>query len=344
MLKTSDFNFILPSNLIAQEPFFPKEETAMLVYNNKIIDSKIKHLSSFLDAGDVLVFNNTKVIKAQLVGIINRNSSKININLNQKNKDIWNALVKPAKKIKAGDSIEIGEDFFAEVVKKYDDGFIDIKFNCIEENLLSMLDKYGSMPIPPYIKRNKNDDEDQKNYQTFYAKQGQAVAAPTAGLHFSSDLFAELKRKKIKLAFLNLNIGAGTFLPIRSELIKDHKMHLETFSIDEENCRIINEAKEANKKIIAVGTTSLRALESIVKDNQALKATESSTDIFIYPPYNFKIVDALFTNFHLPKSTLFMLVCAFIGTESAFNIYEHAINNRYRFFSYGDCSILFKKN
>lgn len=316
----------------------------MLVYDNKIIDSKIKHLSSFLNAGDVLVFNNTKVIKAQLSGIINRNSSNININLNQKNKDIWNALSRPAKKIKEGDLIKIGKDFFAEVVKKYDNGFIDIKFNCIEENLLSMIDKYGSMPIPPYIKKSKNDDENQKNYQTFYAKHGQAVAAPTAGLHFSSHLFEELKQKKIKLAFLNLNIGAGTFLPIRSELIKDHKMHLETFSIDEENCKIINEAKEANKKVIAVGTTSLRALESMVKNNQPLKATESSTDIFIYPPYNFRIVDALFTNFHLPKSTLFMLVCAFVGTEYAFNIYEHAIKNRYRFFSYGDCSILFKKN
>ncbi len=314
----------------------------MLVFqNDNILDKKIINLIDFFQAGDVLVFNDARVIKAKLSGEILRNNAILHFNLDQERDGIWQALCRPAKKVKIGDEIKIADNFFAKVLDKNDDGFIKIKFNFAKDELVQALEKYGSMPLPPYIKRQKEQKEDNKNYQTIYAKNGVAVAAPTAGLHFNEKIFDLIEKKGIKKCFITLNVGAGTFLPVRSQDIRAHKMHNESFSISETSAQIINEAKKAGKKIIAVGTTSLRALESVADENGEIKECFSDTEIFIYPPYKFKIVDILMTNFHLPKSTLFMLICAFVGYENAFKIYNHAIANNYRFYSYGDASLLF---
>ncbi len=339
---TSDFDFNLPENLIAQQPFSNKEETPLLVFqNDNILDKKIINLIDFFERGDVLVFNDARVIKAKLSGEILRSQAILHINLDQEKNGIWQALCRPAKKVKIGDEIKFSQDFFAQVLDKNDDGFIKIKFNCQKDELISKLEKYGLVPLPPYIKREKEQEEDNKNYQTIYAKNGVAVAAPTAGLHFNEKIFDLIEKKGIKKCFITLNVGAGTFLPVRSDDIRAHKMHNESFSISKEAAEIINEAKKAGKKIIAVGTTSLRALEAVASENGEIKECFSDTEIFIYPPYKFRIVDVLMTNFHLPKSTLFMLICAFVGYENAFRIYNHAIANNYRFYSYGDASLLF---
>jgi S-adenosylmethionine:tRNA ribosyltransferase-isomerase len=345
MLKTSDFDFDLPPELIAQAPFFPREETKMLVFNGaSILDSQVISLNNFLQEGDVLVFNDARVIKAKLSAIISRNSARLDFNLDQERDGLWQALCRPAKKVKAGDNLEIAPDFSALVIEKTDDGFIKIKFDCVENELLSKLEKYGSIPLPPYIKREEENKSDLKNYQTIYAANGTAVAAPTAGLHFNERIFSELEKKKIQKVFVTLNVGAGTFLPVRSDFLQDHKMHSEFYSISEESAKIINDAKKAGKKIVAVGTTSLRVLESCADKNGLVISQKTNTEIFIFPPYKFKIVDILMTNFHLPKSTLFMLICAFVGKEKAFEIYNHAISNGYRFYSYGDSSLLFKND
>lgn len=329
----------MPPELVAQQPFFPKEQTKMLVCDGqRIIDAQLINLVDFLQEGDVMVFNDAKVIKAKL----ETKSPKIEFNLDQESHGLWSALCKPAKKVKVGMKLEIADDFFAEVKEKNDDGTIKIKFNCELDELLHKLDKYGSVPLPPYIKREEKIKEDQKNYQTIYAANGFAVAAPTAGLHFNENIFSMLDAKKIVKTFVTLNVGAGTFLPVRSDLISDHKMHSEFFSLSEESAKIINEAKSRGKKIVAVGTTSLRVLESAADEKGVLKPTKASTQIFIYPPYKFKIVDVLMTNFHLPKSTLFMLISAFVGKDNAFEIYNHAISSKYRFYSYGDSSLLFR--
>jgi S-adenosylmethionine:tRNA ribosyltransferase-isomerase len=346
MLKTSDFDFDLPPELIAQAPFFPREETKMLVFNGaSILDSQVIFLNNFLQEGDVLVFNDAKVIKAKLSAKILRNQAKLDFNLDQEINGIWQALCRPSKKVNIGDELEISADFFAEVLEKSDDGFIKIKFDCEENELLSKLEKYGAIPLPPYIKRTEKNQSDQINYQTIYAANGLAVAAPTSGLHFTDKIFALLEAKKIQKVFITLNVGAGTFLPVRADEIKDHKMHEEFFSISKEAAETINRAKKNGKRIVAVGTTSLRALESAASENTNkncyLEPTKTRTKIFIYPGYKFKIVDILMTNFHLPKSTLFMLICAFVGKEKAFEIYKHAVVQKYRFYSYGDSSLLF---
>jgi S-adenosylmethionine:tRNA ribosyltransferase-isomerase len=347
MLKTSDFDFYLPPELIAQTPFFPKEKTKMLICKDgEILDSQVIKLTDFLQEGDVLVFNDARVIKAKLSGEILRNSAQLDFNLDQENQGLWQALCRPAKKVKTGDEIKIAADFFAQVLEKTDDGFIKIKFDCAGEELLTKLEKYGAVPLPPYIGRDQKNPDDQKNYQTIYAANGVAVAAPTAGLHFNEKIFAALDAKKIEKVFVTLNVGAGTFLPVRSEFLSDHKMHSEFFSISESAAEKINSAKKSGKKIVAIGTTSLRVLESAADENGSrnwlVNPVSTHTKIFLYPPYKFKITDILLTNFHLPKSTLFMLVCAFIGKEKAFELYNHAISQDCRFYSYGDSSLLFK--
>ncbi len=324
-----------------------------------IFDSQVIKLADFLQEGDVLVFNDARVIKAKLSGEILRNSAWLDFNLDKKvvgcqlpvagQGEDWWALCRPAKKVKIGDKIKIAADFFAEVLEKTDDGFIKIKFDCGEEELLAKLERYGAVPLPPYIKREAIGDrrkalgeEDQENYQTIYAANGVAVAAPTAGLHFNEKIFAALDAKKIEKVFVTLNVGAGTFLPVRSEFLKDHKMHSEFFSISKSAAEKINSAKKSGKKIVAIGTTSLRVLESAADENGLVKPMSAHTEIFIHPPYKFKITDILLTNFHLPKSTLFMLICTFVGKEKAFELYNHAISQNYRFYSYGDSSLLFK--
>ncbi len=341
MLKTSDFDFNLPPELIANQPANPRDSARMLVWENQqILDKKANNLVEFLNEGDVLVLNDTKVIKAKLVG--KRGEAKIEINLHKDCRNgIWQVFAKPAKRLKIGDVFFISENFLAQVLDKNKEGIVDLQFNVVGEEFFAMLEKYGQMPLPPYIK-NSDQSSETKNYQTIYAKNSGAVAAPTAGLHFTEKLFKNLETKGIKKVFTTLNVGAGTFLPVKSELVKNHQMHSEYFSITKETCDVINEAKKNGKKIIAVGTTSLRVLESAVDENGDLKAQTRETNIFIYPPYEFKIADILMTNFHLPKSTLFMLISAFIGKGNAQKLYNYAISNQYRFYSFGDTTLLFR--
>ncbi len=314
----------------------------MLVYKDaKILDAKLINLLDFLQEGDVLVFNNAQVIKAKMTGVAKRNGAVIHFNLDQEvAPKIWRALGRKINKIKDGDVLEIAPDFFVEVEKKLEDGFLLLKF--LDDDYLAKIEKYGCVPLPPYIKRDEENEDDEKNYQTIYASQGAAVAAPTAGLHFTDKIFAMLDAKGVKKVFVTLNVGAGTFLPMRCEKIADHKMHEESFSIDAQTAKTINEARAAGARIVAVGTTSLRVLESVADENGMLKEAKNKTQIFIYPPYKFKVVDILMTNFHLPKSTLFMLVCAFVGKDRAYEIYNHAMQNNYRFYSYGDASLLIR--
>ena len=343
---TCDFDFDLPPHLIAQEPLLSKENTKMLVLcQQKIIDAKIKDLVNFLPQGCVLVFNDAKVIKAKLNATIARNQAILNFNLNQQisndfqQNSCWTALAKPLKKVQVGDLLQIGANFSATVLAKKDN-FLTLSFCCSNGELLEKLEIFGSMPLPPYIK--KTDPQDSKNYQTIYAKHGMAVAAPTAGLHFNEEIFSLLQQKNIIKTFLTLNVGAGTFLPVKTAKITDHQMHHESFVLSQETADIINLAKKEGRKIIAIGTTALRTLEAVAMQHNILQASKSSTDIFIYPPYQFKIVDGLFTNFHLPKSTLFMLISAFIGKQQALDVYYHAIKNNYRFYSYGDSCLFLK--
>jgi len=340
----------LPQNLIAQQPFSPKEETKMLVYDGaKILDRKLINLIDFLQEGDVLVFNDVRVIKAKMSARImqslagsnaNGNDKIIEFNLDQEiAKNTWRVIVRGSKKIKDGDRLEIAADFFARIIKKLEDGFAQLEF--CDDDYLEKLDKYGSVPLPPYIKRDaKFAEDDQKNYQTIYARDGAGVAAPTAGLHFTDKIFAMLEAKKIKKVFVTLNVGAGTFMPVRSERLQDHNMHEESFSISSEAAKTINDVRAAGGRVVAVGTTSLRVLESVADEDGILREAKTKTSIFIYPPYRFKVVDILMTNFHLPKSTLFMLVSAFVGKERAREIYSHALSEQYRFYSYGDASLL----
>lgn len=339
MLKTSDFDFHLPPELIANYPASPRDTAKMLVFRDqKISDKIVSDLADFLNEGDVLVLNDTKVIKAKLVG--KRGEAKVEINLHKHVREgIWQAFAKPAKRLRVGEIFVIAQDFHAKILAKDEDGIIDFEFNVSGEEFFTKLEKYGQMPLPPYIKNESTDTE--KDYQTVYAENKGAVAAPTAGLHFTENLFKKLEAKGIKKVFTTLNVGAGTFLPVKTDLICDHKMHSEYFSISADTCNVINEAKKNGGRIIAVGTTSLRVLESATDENGVLKPQSRETNIFIYPPYKFKVVDILMTNFHLPKSTLFMLISAFVGKENAYKIYNHAIENKYRFYSFGDSSLLF---
>jgi len=341
MYKTADFDFDLPEELIAKNPVTPRDEAKMLVYKDgEFMDKQVMNITDYLSAGDVIVFNDTKVIKAKLYGT--RDDVAIEINLHQNlQKNIWQVFAKPAKRLKPQDQFIIADDFYAVVINKNEEGLVELEFNCEGEEFFLKLEKYGHMPLPSYIKR-AHEKSDEKNYQTIYAANPGAVAAPTAGLHFTEKLFTELEKKGIEKAFVTLNVGAGTFLPVKSELIQDHQMHSEFFTIDEKACEIINKAKKSGKKIVVVGTTSLRVLESSSDAHGHIYPQDGHTRIFIYPPYKFKIVDILMTNFHLPKSTLFMLVSAFIGHDKANELYNHAIKNNYRFYSYGDSCLLFR--
>jgi len=347
-MLTCDFDFDLPPHLIAQEPSPSKANTKMLVFcQQKIVDATVKNLVNFLPQNCVLVFNDAKVIKAKLTATIARNQAILNFNLNQQisndfqQNSCWTALAKPLKKVKVGDLLQIGDNFSATVLAK-NSNFLSLQFSCPNDKLLEKLELFGSMPLPPYIKKTgkKTGEHDSQNYQTIYAKNGMAVAAPTAGLHFNQEILDTLKQKNITQTFVTLNVGAGTFLPVKTSKIVDHQMHHESFVLSQETADIINLAKKEGRKIIAVGTTALRVLEAVASKHGSLQAKSESTDIFIYPPYQFKIVDGLLTNFHLPKSTLFMLISAFVGKQNAVDIYHHAINHHYRFYSYGDTSLL----
>lgn len=354
-MRVDIFDFDLDKDLIAKEPVSPRDVSKLLDLSeeNTINDRYFYELPDILQKGDVLVFNDTKVIPARLYGV--RGNAEVEVTLYHPDTGItWWAFIKNSKRLRPNDivtfySSEISPEkslFKAKVLEKRGEDGVLLEFMCGVDELSKMLECYGMMPLPPYIKREKpvtgmwSKYNDKENYQTVYAKCEGAVAAPTAGLHFTADVLEKLDKKEIQKVFLTLHVGAGTFLPVKVDNTQDHKMHAEYGVITEDACDIINKAKREGRRIIAVGTTSVRLLESASDEHGILHPFNGETSIFITPGYKFKIIDYIITNFHLPKSTLFMLICAIAGTERMKNAYKHAIENKYRFYSYGDSSIL----
>ena len=343
-MKVSDFDFDLPPELIAQHPVEPRDAARLLHIGKNLSDLGVKDLPSLLNPGDILVFNNTKVIPSRLTG--KRGEATVEVTLHkQEGENTWWAFARPAKRLRSGDELIFGEDFICKIEDKRDGGEVLLSFQGGLSVLMAGLDRYGYMPLPPYIKREKGgSSEDRSNYQTLYAERDGAVAAPTAGLHFTEDLMAALGQRGIQKAFVTLHVGAGTFLPVKVEDTDDHIMHAEWGELDQATAEAINQARAAGGKVIPVGSTSLRLLETAAGDGGVLHPFTGETDIFITPGYRFKITDKMVTNFHLPKSTLFMLIAALAGTERVKTAYAHAIQENYRFFSYGDACLIEKSS
>ena len=344
-MKLSDFDFELPSDLIAQNPVYPRDTSKMLVINqNKFDDQRFYDLPNFITKSDLVICNNTKVLASRLEG--RRDNTSIQITLHkQNNNEAWHAFAKPAKKLKINDSLKF-QSLNAKIIDKLEMGEILIKFECNNDELFKKLSEIGKMPLPPYIKRNEtNKSDDNFNYQTVFAKNLGAVAAPTAGLHFTNELLKTFRNNKINIDYVTLHVGAGTFLPVKTENINSHKMHSEWGEVSNQVVEKINNCKRNGGKIISIGTTTLRILETaFAKSKGILKPYSGHTNIFIKPGYNFNSTDILLTNFHLPKSTLLMLVYAFGGIKNIKSAYQYAIENKYRFFSYGDCCLIRKNN
>lgn len=338
MLHTSDFDFELPLELIASHPLERRDASRMLVVNGgKTEDKHIRDIVSFIKPGDVVVFNNSRVIPARFEA----DGHEITLHTAVDDKNWW-GLCKKFNKINIGDILTMVDGTQIEVVDKDDESGLLLKFNC--DNVFDLLNKYGKMPLPPYMKR-EEETADRERYQTVYAEPLGSMAAPTAGLHFTDELLNEIEKAGAKIVKITLHVGAGTWMPVKTENLNEHKMHSEWCCITPEQAEIINNAK----RVIAVGTTSMRTLESaskLAKENGFSGRVQpicQTTDIFITPGYKFGAVDVLLTNFHLPKSTLFMLVSAFAGLDEMKAAYKHAVDEKYRFFSYGDCCLLFKK-
>jgi S-adenosylmethionine:tRNA ribosyltransferase-isomerase len=344
-MKVDLFDFELPQRFIADRPASPRDSARLLdLTGGGFADRIVRDLSGLLRPGDLLIGNNTKVIPARLDGL--RGEVQIEVTLHMRAGDnAWFAFAKPGKRLKEGHRIDFAGGFYAEVAEKRDGGEILLRFNCGGEQLFQCLEKYGRMPLPPYIQRKHNDDltaSDRENYQTVFAKEDGAVAAPTAGLHFTPELFQLLEKRGVAFETVTLHVGAGTFLPVKADDTEDHKMHAEWGTISQEVVDRINATRMAGGRIVAVGTTSLRLLESASTAPGIIHPFAGETDIFITPGYQFKIVDLLMTNFHLPRSTLFMLVSAFAGLDRMRAAYEHAKQHGYRFYSYGDACLLKK--
>ena len=339
LMKKSSYYYDLPQELIAQTPIEPRDQSRLLVYNRqtKKIEHKIfKDIIDYLKAGDVLVVNNTKVLPARLYGYKDT-GAKIEVLL-QKRLDLytWEAISKPFKRLKIGTILTFSKNLSCEIIEKGEYGLCKIKFifdGVFEERLSEV----GQIPLPPYI-HEKLQNKDR--YQTVYSKVEGSSAAPTAGLHFTKELLQRIKEKGIEIVEVLLHVGLGTFRPVKEENILDHQMHSEYIEMSQENADIINKAKQENKRVIAVGTTSVRVLESCADENGKIHAIKKDTDIFIYPSYKFKVVDGLITNFHLPESTLIMLVSAFAGFDETMQIYNEAVKSQYRFFSLGDAMFI----
>ena len=344
-MRVDSFDFDLPAELIAHEPVSPRDSSRLLEISgeNNFSDRNFVDILSLLQPKDLLVFNNTKVIPARISG--SRRGAKVEITLHKNlGTGKWRAFAKPARKLNAGDIFFVAEDFQAEILQKLENGEIELQFAVAGVELDNKLLKYGSMPLPPYIKRkNSAANSDNQTYQTVYAKEAGAVAAPTAGLHFTQVLLDKISHMGVEMCFVTLHVGAGTFLPVKCDDTSDHIMHSENFVISESAAASINKTRANGGRIIAVGTTSLRALESSADISGIVKPGNSDTNLFIVPGYKFKVVDLLLTNFHLPRSTLFMLVSAFSGLRTMQNAYKHAISKKYRFFSYGDACLLHKE-
>ena len=340
-MTTKDFYYDLPPELIAQTPLTDRTASRLLVVNKKTGKLAHKHfydIVHYFNPGDCLVMNNTRVIPARLYGSKEKSGGKIEFLLLKRiGIDTWEVILKPGKKAKPGSRFEFGGGLLhAEVLSVAEDGkrIVKFEYDGIWEELL---DKLGEMPLPPYIKEKLTDKE---RYQTVYSKIEGSAAAPTAGLHFTKELLEKIKANGVKLAYLTLHVGLGTFRPVSAERIEDHIMHTEYYEISAETAEIINSCRKNGGRIIAVGTTSVRTLETVADDAGKVKSASGETNIFIYPGYKFKIVDCIITNFHLPESTLMMLVSAFAGKENIFNAYETAVKEKYRFFSFGDAMYL----
>ena len=351
-MRLEDFDFELPTELIALRPKKPRTSAKLLVATDKSIDDYlVNDLAHLLRSGDRLVLNNTKVIPARLSGTrirkIDPNNvakAKINVNLiERKASDTWIALVKPLRKLNLGEFLDFGSDLKAQLIDKQN-STAKFLFNKKGQELEESLSAVGSMPLPPYIANKRQVDvRDDVDYQTIWAEEAGSVAAPTASLHFDKQLLLKLKEIGVRITFVTLHVGAGTFLPVKVDKISEHKMHPETGYISEAAALEINETKSQGNRVIPVGTTALRLIESAAREYGLINEWSGETDIFIYPGFQFKIADGLVTNFHLPKSTLLMLVSALMGSDRVRKIYAHAIKKSYRFFSYGDASLLLKK-
>lgn len=336
----SEFDYDLPESFIAQTPCEPRDHSKLLILDSQTgrIEHKIFYqLKEYLKPGDTIIFNDTKVIPARLIGTKDETGAKIEVFLlSRKTGDEWEALVKPGKKARVGAKINFGEELSCEIIENTDFGGRIVKFH-YEGIFEEILDRLGETPLPPYIHEKLQDKE---RYQTVYAKERGSAAAPTAGLHFTKEMLTDLKEKGINLGFVTLHVGLGTFRPVNVEKIEEHQMHREYYSLPKETADLINLTKQRGNRVIAIGTTAIRTLESASEKKDFIEAKSGWTDIFIYPGYEFKIVDALVTNFHLPKSTLLMLISAFSGKENIFHAYEEAKKHKYRFFSFGDAMFL----
>lgn len=346
----SEYDYNLPEELIAQMPADKRDNSRMMVLNRKDRTISHKHFYDIVDlieSNTLLVMNNTKVLPARLIGHKDT-GAKIEVFLLKQNSKMqdehenWEVLIKPSKRVKPDTIIKISDELSVRAIKRLEENgewLVELIFK--GDNVLDVLHRNGNIPLPPYIER-KIPNEDLKKldferYQTVYAKDEGSVAAPTAGLHFTKEILKKLENKGVELAYVTLNVGLGTFRPVQCENVENHKMHSETFEISEKAAEQINRAKAEGKRIVAVGTTTVRTLETAYKKFGCIKACHDHSELFIYPPYEFKVIDNLITNFHLPKSTLLMLVSALAGKDFIFEAYKEAIENKYRFFSYGDC-------
>ena len=337
MLKTSDFYFDLPPELIAQDPLTDRSASRLLVLDKntgEIKHEQFRNIINYLNPGDCLVLNDTRVIPARLHGIREGTGAAIEVLLlKRREKDVWETLVRPGKKVRPGAKLSFGEGLLrGEVLEIVEEGNRLIRFQ-YEGIFEEVLDRLGEMPLPPYITHKL---EDKNRYQTVYAKYDGSAAAPTAGLHFTRDLLDEIAQKGVNLAYVTLHVGLGTFRPVKAERITEHHMHSETYQITKEAAEVINRTRKNGGRVICVGTTSCRSLESAAEEDGTLRECSGDTEIFIYPGYRFKVLDALITNFHLPESTLVMLVSALAGREKVLRAYGEAVEERYRFFSFGD--------
>ncbi len=346
-MKLSDYDYNLPEELIAQLPAEKRENSRMLVLNrdkHSILHKHFYDIVDLIEPDSMLVLNNTKVLPARLYGM-KETGAKIEIFLlKQLENDEWEVLIKPSKRVKNGTIVRISSELSVEVIKRLeDDGEWLVKL-IYEGNILEVLHRNGNIPLPPYIERKMQNEDikklDFERYQTVYAKDEGSVAAPTAGLHFTEDILKKLKDKGVDIVYVTLNVGLGTFRPVKCENILEHKMHSETFEITQDAADKINKARAEGKKITADGTTTVRTLETAFQKYGEIKACHDHSELFIYPPYEFKVIDNLITNFHLPKSTLLMLVSALAGKDFIFEAYNEAIKNNYRFYSYGDCMFI----
>lgn len=340
MLKVTDFDFYLPEELIAQTPLASRDKSRLLVLSRE--SGSMSHeifssLPDFLQPGDLLVLNNTKVLPARLHGQRPTGGSVEILLLTPLSDNSWSALVKPARRLKAGSSIIFPAGLKAEVTEEGEEGIRNLRFNLLGREFEEKLAQIGQIPLPPYIRCKLSDPD---RYQTVYAQRPGAVAAPTAGLHFTPEVFQTLESKGIERAYVTLHVGLGTFRPVSAEKVEEHKMHSEFYEVTPEAAMLINNTKNRGGRVVAVGTTSVRVLESASDEQGFISPGTGSTDIFIYPGYRFKAVDALITNFHLPKSSLIMLVSALANREQILTAYREAVEKRYRFFSFGDAMLI----